>query len=97
MRSVVVIGVVLALAGCSGAGAEAERRYEIVDKSGSPEQRCTEAQKVADAYLSDHKDAEFEKWSGKARTECALSRVLGEEKLNAEADKLEEMVRSTDP
>jgi hypothetical protein len=51
LRIIALVGV-LAAAGCAPSQVEqAEQEYRIVQKHGKPEDKCTAARKVAEAYL----------------------------------------------
>lgn len=71
----VLVAVALALAGCSSAGQKAEREYEIVAKSGTDQQRCTAARKVADAYLAEEKTEAYNQWNVTANIYCQSAQL----------------------
>ena len=58
------------LAGCADRGLEAEQRFAMVQKNGSPEEICAAMRKVADTYLELRDEAKFDEWQLKAGNYC---------------------------
>ncbi|GLI99121.1 hypothetical protein [Sphingobium sp. BS19] len=70
MRSFLAGAICIALAGCNSAARQAERAYEIVNESGTDEERCAEAGKVAQTYLDAGDKAQYERWDMVRDTHC---------------------------
>jgi len=58
------------LGGCETAAQKAERRYEIVEKSGDHRAQCEEAGKVAEAYLDAGDQQNYESWKSRRNIYC---------------------------
>lgn len=52
----------LLLAGCGNAAEDAERQYEMVAKTGSAQDKCAAAGKVATAWLEQQNKEKYEEW-----------------------------------
>ena len=65
-----ILGLALAIAGCAK-GPDAEKQYNMVAKMGDSAQKCAAAQHVADAYLADRNEPEFQKWTAQKAGACA--------------------------
>lgn len=67
-----VLAVALLAVGCSK-GREAEKRYNIVAKTGTAQEKCAAAQNTADAYLADKNESEYQRWTAQKAGDCASS------------------------
>lgn len=62
---------IMALGSCGSASHDAERELEIVKQSGGDSgELCKAERKVADAYLAEHKQSEYERAKLTARIAC---------------------------
>lgn len=68
----IAIGLAVITVGCSK-GPGAEKQYQMVAKTGDSAKKCAAAQHVADAYLADKNEAEFQKWTAQKAGDCASS------------------------
>lgn len=68
----IVIGLAIFAASCSK-GPNAEKQYNMAAKTGDSAQKCAAAQHVAEAYLADRNEAEFQKWTAQKAGDCASS------------------------
>jgi hypothetical protein len=66
------LAALILLTGCSDdKGLAAERRYEIVERHGTPEEQCAAMRAVADAYLERGDEKKYEYWHLLARNKCS--------------------------
>lgn len=66
----------LLVTGCAeDAGLAAERRYEMVERHGTPEEQCAAIKAVADTYLQLRNEQKYEHWNLLARNTCLAVRV----------------------
>jgi|GEM_PF-3321427 len=93
MRRLALLSV-LVFAACTDEGADAERRYEIVKKTGDSQDICAAGRKVADTYLELKNEQKYRWWEATSGIDC--NRVLLEalegtstSKGSAMAEKLE--------
>ena len=69
------IGAVLTLMGCSSAGSDAEKQYQIVSAAGDSQETCAAAERVASAYLKDQNEPKYREWKKTAEGYCAMARL----------------------
>jgi len=67
--SVLLAMILVPLAACSK-GPAAEKRYEVVAHGGTEAEKCAEAGKVADAYLSDGDEVAYRRWRLEKTVAC---------------------------
>lgn len=75
------ITAVLLFAGCADPVADAEARFRIVEKHGSPSDVCEAAQDLAKAYLNAKREGDYARESLQADIQCQnvrLRRNLGD-------------------
>lgn len=72
MRWAVLVGV-LTLAGCSSAGAKAEREYDLARKAGfaNRSEECERMRPVVEGYLKDGNERAYADWKLRAGALCA--------------------------
>lgn len=70
MNRIMGLALICAAAACADGPKDAEARYEIVLRHGSPAERCTAAREVAGAYLKAKNEKEFRWWNLKADVQC---------------------------
>ncbi len=58
---------------CTDEIKDAEKQYEIVQRSGTPQQKCDAARKVAEAYLRAKDAAGYQRTNVSAEIECMHS------------------------
>ena len=76
-RAVTIFLVITALYGCADRAKEAEEQYRIVERTGgTTQERCDAAGKVADAYLEQKNEKDYQFWRLIRDTAC-LSAKLG--------------------
>lgn len=64
------IGAVLTLMGCSSAGSDAEKRYDIVSRGDDENAKCSAARDVAAGYLKDENEPKYRDWKLRADVYC---------------------------
>lgn len=63
--------------GCSNAGDDAAQAYETVKKSGvMPDELCTRAEDVAEAYLQAKDEKKYYDWNITAELHCSEAELL---------------------
>ena len=55
--------------------AEAEKRYDMVQRHGSLEEQCSAATEVKDAYLRSNNEKKYQDWTLFARQSCEAARM----------------------
>jgi len=71
VRSAVLLASAILLAGCAKASEAEVRQYEMMKRShASRHELCKKARKVAEAYLAEENEAEYEMWNIKANLDC---------------------------
>lgn len=68
LSAILVIG--FSATGCSNEIKDAEQQYEIVERNGTPQQKCDAARKVAAAYLKAKDAAGYQRTNTGAEIEC---------------------------
>jgi hypothetical protein len=71
-----ILPAVAALFACSDQAAEAERKYKMAERAGEDSSElCRRAREVAEAFLEDHKEREYQLWEIKADLKCNAARI----------------------
>jgi hypothetical protein len=65
-----LLTLVLVTSCTDDAGLAAERRYEMVERHGTPEEQCEAIKAVADTYLRLGDEQKYERWNFFARNKC---------------------------
>lgn len=65
-----ILAIGLSATGCSDEIKDAEQQYEIVQRNGTPAQKCDAARKVAAAYLKAKDGAGYQRTNVSAQIEC---------------------------
>lgn len=92
MRVLAMTMILAVLGGCSDPVADAERRWEIVQNVGSPQDKCDAARALAAAQLEAKKEWEFRVAKSRADITCSSARydaVYGSGDASMTADNLE--------
>lgn len=84
-----VIASLVALCACSSKISDAEKKYEIVKKSGGAAEICAQGKAVVAAYLEAKDTAGYERQSAFTAVDCTAAR-------NREADGIYRMPDGTD-
>jgi hypothetical protein len=66
----VIMGASLLLASCGKETKEAERRYDVIAKAGSPSEKCDAARKVSAAWLQEQNQERYSYWKLHEDMEC---------------------------
>ena len=74
MRKLVVV-VGLMVAGCSNPAKDAERQYEMVEKTGNKAEICKAAKKVEQAYLEAGNQQRYSDWRLRRDINCLTAEV----------------------
>lgn len=92
-RSAAVIA--LLLGSCSKPSDDAKRQFEIVDKGRDNQAKCDQARKVADAYLRENNEKEYNSWKLTADVKCMTASFEPYQGLDDAADNLEALADNT--
>lgn len=99
MRAAVIAAMATALAACSDskvtAAEDAERRYDLVQASGSLDEACAAAKEVRDAWLKTLDKSKYERAALTASIQCRTADLTGGY-LPADALKRAEITRRAD-
>jgi len=68
----------LTIVACADKGVEAEKRYEMVKRSGTKGELCAAGRQVADTYLQSGAEEKYRFWHAQADIVCQESRLTGE-------------------
>ena len=79
MRHILMLS--LLAAGCTDAGSEAERRYEMVKRTGTNGEICDAAREVASTYLRDGDEENYRWWHTISGVNCTTANHKGRDAL----------------
>lgn len=76
MRWIAVLPLI-ALTACSDEGAEAEKRYEMVERTGTKGELCEAGRAVAETYLRSGDEEKYKLWHLTSGIECQNAELAG--------------------
>lgn len=77
IRAALAGAVLVATSACTDAGAAAEKRYEMVKRTGSRGEICDAGKAVADAYLKAGNEDRYKWWHSISGIDCANAQLDG--------------------
>nr|WP_087576225.1 hypothetical protein [Sphingomonas sp. CDS-1] len=78
MIRVALVGAAFFIAqGCTDPGEAAEKRYEMVQRTGDKGEICEAAKAVVDVYLNAGNEEKYKWWHPIANTHCIIARLEG--------------------
>ena len=75
-----------ALLGCSDPAADAENRYQMVERNGTKGELCRAAQVVAEVYLQAKNEERYGYWRNIASMRCQLAQFDGPNSMAQDSD-----------
>ena len=77
IRGAIAGAVLIAAPSCTDAGAVAEKRYEMVSRTGSKGEICDAGRAVAAAYLAAGNEERYRWWHGISDINCLTAQLEG--------------------
>lgn len=85
MRLIALLSA-FALVACSDKGGEAEKRYEMIKRTGTKGELCDAGREVAEVYLQAGNDEKYQDWHLRSDIECQLADLTGRNLPATETD-----------
>lgn len=86
----------IALVACSDKGAEAEKRYEMVERTGTKGELCDAGREAADVYLRAGDEEKYKDWYLKSAIECQSAELAGRDLPAIETEAYKRAVAEAD-
>lgn len=77
IRWVLASAVLIVAPGCTDTGAAAEKRYEMVERTGSRGEICEAGKTVVDAYLKAGNEKKYKWWHSISDINCLNAELSG--------------------